>query len=81
MDSTERQTRREQVATYLTALRQKRLELLSGAQSYSIGSRSLARYNIDLKRLSDEIAKVERELAALDGHPTAMMRRAYFKDV
>lgn len=72
--------RRQRLVEYLTALRKKRLELLGGAQSYSVGSRSLARYNVELRDLTAEIARTERELAKLDGRPVSLMRRLYFKD-
>lgn len=72
--------RREEVARYLDALKAKRTELLTGAQSYSIGNRSLARYNIALKELNVEIRRVERELDELDGRKRYRMKRCVFHD-
>jgi hypothetical protein len=42
---------------YLDALKAARLAIVSGAQSYSIGSRSLTRAN--LQTINDEIARLE----------------------
>lgn len=72
--------RRAELVAYIAALKAKRTELLTGAQSYSIGSRSLARYNASLTELNAAIRRAEADLAALDGHPKANMKQAIFRD-
>lgn len=65
---------------YLEQLKRKRAELLTGAQSYAIGSRSLARYNIDLRNLNSEIRRVEGELDKLLGRGRPKMKQLVFRD-
>lgn len=45
---------------------QERKMLEDGVKQYGIGSRNLARYDIDLSALQDEIEKLEDEIDALE---------------
>ena len=56
---------------YLEALKKARIAIVTGAQSYRIGSRSLTR--ADLKLLNDEIARLE-------GSTIPKFRRVYMVD-
>ena len=59
---TPEELRIQELKAYLIALKNKRMELLTGAQSYNIGSRSLARYAVALDDLNKEIRKTERDI-------------------
>ena len=61
-EPTPKEKRLEELRAYLVALKAKRLELLTGAQSYSVGSRSLARYSLDLQELNAEIKRTEKDI-------------------
>lgn len=74
------QAKIDELNEYLVAIKKKRIELMTGAQSYSIGSRSLARYNITLKELNLEIARVEDEIATLEGNRRVRMKKAIYHD-
>ena len=56
---------------YLTALKNARISILTGAQSYTIGSRSLTRANL---------ATINEEIARLEGQQTPRFRRAIVSD-
>jgi len=55
--------------TRLAAYRERELTMLSpdGVKSYGIGSRNIQRYDTALKDVQDMIAKLEREITALEG--------------
>lgn len=51
----------------LAAYRARELEMLKGgAQSYSVGSRNLTRYNTDLSAIRAAIKELEDEIAELE---------------
>lgn len=58
----------------LTSAREAYLALLNGqVKSYAIGSRNLTR--LDLPALSDEITRLEKEIAELESHMNGGGRR------
>ena len=60
----------------LQAYREKERDLLSGGvQSYGIGSRNVARYNVDLATIRAAIKELESELAALEAQETGRRPR------
>lgn len=76
-----KETRIAELTSYLIALKNKRMELLTGAQSYSIGSRSLARYTVALDDLNTEIKKTERELFLVENDlPDARIKHVIYHD-
>ena len=56
---------------YLTALKNARIAILTGAQSYTVGSRSLTRANL---------ATINEEIARLEGTLVPRFRRAIVTD-
>ena len=60
----------------LQAYREKERDLLSGGvQSYGIGSRNVARYNVDLATIRAAIKELESELAALEAQESGRRPR------
>lgn len=60
----------------LQAYREKERDLLSGGvQSYGIGSRNVARYNVDLATIRAAIKELESELAALEAQKSGRRPR------
>lgn len=60
----------------LQAYREKERDLLSGGvQSYGIGSRNVARYNVDLAIIRAAIKELESELAALEAQESGRRPR------
>lgn len=60
----------------LQAYREKERDLLSGGvQSYGIGSRNVARYNVDLATIRAAIKEIESELAALEAQESGRRPR------
>jgi len=60
--------RLESLRERLEAYREQELFMLSpdGVRSYTIGPRSLTRYELNLKNIQDMIEKLEDEIAALE---------------
>lgn len=60
----------------LQAYREKERDILSGGvQSYGIGSRNVARYNVDLATIRAAIKELESELAALEAQESGRRPR------
>lgn len=60
----------------LQAYREKERDLLSGGvQSYGIGSRNVARYNVDLATIRAAIKELESELTALEAQESGRRPR------
>ena len=61
----------------LSAYRERELVMLSpdGAKSYGIGSRNIQRYDTALKDVQEMIAKLEQEIAELEGKITGRKPR------
>lgn len=60
----------------LQAYREKERDLLfGGVQSYGIGSRNVARYNVDLATIRAAIKELESELAALEAQESGRRPR------
>ncbi len=66
----------EEVKERLSAYRKREAEMLAGGvQSYTIGSRSLTRYNTDLAQIRSAIKELEEELAGLEAEAAGGSRR------
>lgn len=57
-------------------LEQEARMLAGGVQSYGIGSRSLARYNMDLDRIRSSIKELQEEIDSLEDALDGKARRA-----
>lgn len=70
----------ERLRTYLAALQDKKMELMTGAQSYAVGTRSLARYNISIKEINAEIARTQLQIDRLVGKKNHRLKPMVFVD-
>lgn len=67
MKRTDIETKIKDKRERLEAYRNRELEILKGGvQSYGIGSRNVARYNVDLASIRTAIEKLENEIAELE---------------
>ncbi len=58
----------ERARARLSAYMDRELEMLrGGVQSYGIGSRNIARYNMDLSTIRKAIKDLQKEIAQLEG--------------
>lgn len=58
----------ERARARLSAYMDRELEMLrGGVQSYGIGSRNIARYNMDLSTIRNAIKDLQKEVAQLEG--------------